>query len=180
MDSLIVNSTNGLPSISNYYAQAPFSFINYSISDTSVLERDVNENIFKNSFSNKTVAPSYPPNPFVPLNFLDTLTSYTTQSRSLEWIKDQTTSDKYLGYFNSAKTSLQQNNITSIRATLNQVLQDANIDSTNNITSEAYALIRFNTEYLLAQLPIAPVAGCNVKLINSAGTKLTGGTLAIL
>jgi hypothetical protein len=135
------------------------------------------DDVRENSFKIFTVAPKKYPTPFVPLNFLDTLSSYATQSRSLGWIKDQTTADKYLGYFNSAKTSLQQNNITSSRATLNQVLQDVNIDSTNNITSEAYALLRYNTEYLLAQLPTAPISGCNVKLVNSSGVKLTGGAL---
>jgi hypothetical protein len=104
----------------------------------------------------KTVGPVAVPNPFVPLNFLDTLTSYTIQSRALGWIKDQTTANKYLGYFASAKTSLGQNNTTSARTTLQKVLQDANVDSTNLITSEAYALIRYNTEYLISQLPASP------------------------
>jgi hypothetical protein len=176
IDSLIITS-KGLPKISNCYVQAPYSFINYHVADTSIIERVINENIISNSFVSKTIAPTDPPNPFVPLNFLDTLSSYTTQSRTLGWIKDQTTTDKYLGYFNSAKISLQQNNISSTRSTLNQVLQDAIVDTSANITSEAYALIRFNTEYLLVQLPTAPVAGCNIKLVNSTGAKLTGGTL---
>ncbi len=110
------------------------------------------------------------------LQWLDTLTSYTTQSRSLGWIKDQATADKYTGYFSSAKTSLQQNNIGATRSTLQQVLQDVNTDSTNSLTSEAYALIRYNTEYLLAQLPV-PLSGFIVKLISSTGTRLTSGSL---
>jgi hypothetical protein len=131
----------------------------------------------ENAYLGKTLGPADPPSPFVPLNFLDTISNFTTQSRSLGWIKDQVTTNKYLGYFGSAKSSLQQNNITSTRTTLQQVLQDVNIDSTSNLTSEAYALIRYNTEYLLAQLPTAPVAGCNVKLVGSSGSKLAGGSL---
>jgi hypothetical protein len=103
-----------------------------------------------------TIGPSSPPISFIPINWCDTLSSYTTQSRSLGWVKDQTTANKYLGYFVSAKTSLIQNNITSARTTLQQVLSDVNIDSTNNLTSEAYALIRYNTEYLLAKLSTPP------------------------
>jgi hypothetical protein len=151
-----------LPRIIKFYAQG----VNGKPSD----------DIMTNSFYGLTVGPSKPPSPFMPLDFLDTLTNYTTQSRLLGWIKDQTTTDKYSGYFSSAKTSLQQNNIASTRATLQQVLQDANVDSTANITSEAYALICYNTEYLLSQLPI-PVSGLNIKLINSTGAKLTGGSL---
>jgi hypothetical protein len=123
-----------------------------------------------------TIGPYAPPAIFNPNTILDTLTYFTTQSRMLGWIKDQTTANKYLGYFASAKTSLQQNSIIATRTTLQQVLQDANVDSTANLTSEAYALIRYNTEYLLAQLPVPP-SGCNVKLVNSTGTKLTSGAL---
>jgi hypothetical protein len=129
-----------------------------------------------NSYQGLTLGPADPPLPFVTQAFLDSLISYTTESRSLDWIKDQTTANKYLGYFSSANSGLQQNNIASTRATLQQVLQDANVDSTANITSEAYALIRYNTEYLLGQLP-TPISGCNVKLINSSGTRLIGGSL---
>jgi len=124
----------------------------------------------------KTIGPVLPPSPFDPVGFLDTLTSYTTRSLSLGWIKDQATADKYTGYFASAKTSLQQNNIAAARTGLQQVLQAVNADSTSNITSEAYALLRYNTEYLLGQLPVPP-SGFIVKLINSSGTNLTGGSL---
>ncbi len=130
-----------------------------------------------NSYKVKTIGPADLPNPFVPLNFLDTLNSYTNQSYTLGWIKDQATADKYLGYFNSAKTNLQQNNFDTTRSTLQQVLQDVNVDSTNMLTSEAYALIHYNTEYLLEHLPTTPPPGCIVKLINSTGSLLTNGTL---
>jgi hypothetical protein len=128
------------------------------------------------NYYGNTIGPTAPPINLIPTAWCDTLTSYTTQSRTLGWIKDQTTANKYLDYFKSAKTSLQQNNIASTRAKLQQILQDVNIDSTNLLTSEAYALIRYNTEYLLAELPIPP-SGCNVKLVNSIGAKLTGGSL---
>ncbi|MBN1396647.1 MAG: hypothetical protein JXA06_01315 [Bacteroidetes bacterium] len=118
------------------------------------------------------VVPIAIPNPFIPLNFLDTLTSYTTQSRSLGWIKDQQTADKYIGYFNSAKTGLQQNNIASTRAVLNQALQDVNVDSTSNITSEVYALIRFNSEYLLEQLPQQDIVITVPEMLDTLSTRL--------
>lgn len=38
-------------------------------------------------------------------------------------------------------------------STLHTVLEECNADSSANITSEAYALLRFNTEYLLEHLP---------------------------
>jgi hypothetical protein len=177
LDSLIVYST-GLPRISNYYAQAPYSFINYSLADTSFLNRVINENIYTNSFINKTVSPVDYLNSIIPLNILDTVSSYTMQSRSLGWIKDQTTADKYLGYFASAKTKLVQKDSVGARTILLQVLHDVNIDSSTSLSSEAYALLSFNTEYVVNILPQAQVAPFfAVKLVSSAGTKLTTGTL---
>jgi hypothetical protein len=102
----------------------------------------------------KTIGPVLPPDPFDPAGFLGTLLSYTTQSKTLGWIAEQTTVEKYLGYFNSVKASLQDSNFTAARNTLKLVLEDVNVDSTSALTSEAYALLRFNTEYLLSQLPL--------------------------
>lgn len=134
------------------------------------------KNQLENAFHGKTIGPADPPSPFDPQDYLDTLTAYTTHSRSLGWIKDQATANKYSGYFTSAKTSLEQNNTAAARSVLEQVLQQVDIDSTNSLTSEAYALIRYNTEYLLTQLPTSQ-PGFTVKLISSAGVRLTTGSL---
>ena len=134
------------------------------------------QNILNNSITGHTVGTRDTTISVGELQWLDTLTSYTTQSLSLGWIKDQATANKYLNYFATAKTSLHSNNIGAARSTLQRVLQDVNTDSTNNLTSEAYALIRYNTEYLLAQLPVPP-SGFIVKLVNSSGSRLTSGSL---
>ncbi len=105
-----------------------------------------------------TIAPSNVTMVIGRLAFLDTLISYTSQSLELGWIKQNSTSDKYLSYFNSAKTQLEQDNINQVRDILKNVLKEVDKDSTEAITSEAYALIRYNTEYLLEQLPEVPVA----------------------
>jgi hypothetical protein len=100
-----------------------------------------------------TVGPVLPPETFAPLAFLDTLLSYTTQSLTLGWITDESTATKYLGYFASAQSSLQADNITAARTALQQVLNNVNTDSSSTLSSEAYALLLYNTEYLLSQLP---------------------------
>ena len=119
-----------------------------------------------------TIGPTAPPINFIATVWCDTLISYTTHSRTLGWIKDDATENKYLGYFASAKTKLVQQDNVGARTVLLQVLKDVDIDSTANLTSEAYALICYNTKYLLAQLPILIV-----KLVNSTGSLLTTGTL---
>jgi hypothetical protein len=124
------------------------------------------------NFYGYTVGPTAPPINFIPTVWFDTLTNYTTQSRIMGWIKDDATENKYLGYFASAKTKLVQQDNVGARNVLLQVLKDIDIDSTVNLTSEAYALICYNTKYLLAQMPILIV-----KLVNSTGSLLTTGTL---
>jgi adhesin HecA-like repeat protein len=76
-----------------------------------------------------------------------------------------------------ARAGLEQNDIAAVRSTLHKVLTDVNVDSTSNLTGEAYALIRYNTDYLLGQLPQAPPPGLAVRLVNSSGSLLTGGSL---
>jgi phosphoribosyl-AMP cyclohydrolase len=100
-----------------------------------------------------TVGPTAPPLDLVPTVWLDTLSSYTSQSLLLGWITTQAIADKYLSYFSSARAELVQGDSAGARTPLQQVLRDVDIDSTTNLTSEAYALIRYNTEYLLSQLP---------------------------
>ena len=125
-----------------------------------------------------TVGPSAPPINFIATVWCDTLISYTTQSRALGWIKDDATANKYLGYFASAKTKLVQHDSVGARNVLLQVLHEVNIDSTASLSSESYALLRFNTEYIVNILPQAQTAPFfAVKLVSSAGTKLTTGTL---
>jgi hypothetical protein len=139
----------GIPSIYRFYAKG--------YSPTPILEGEpdslVGADVFENSFKGRSIAPKDPLAPFNSLAFLDTLLSYTTQSRSLGWIKDQPTADKYLQYFSSARAKLVQGDSVGARTPLQQVLRDVDIDSTANLTSEAYALLRYNTEYLLSQLP---------------------------
>jgi hypothetical protein len=108
--------------------------------------------IFENSFKGVTICGTNPPDPFSPLDFLDILLNYNQRSLELGWITNQQTADKYESLFTSAKTQLQQNNNNTVRATLQTVLQEVDIDSTDNLTSEAYALLRYNTEYLLTKI----------------------------
>ena len=105
-----------------------------------------------NTVIRETIGPKDPPNPFVMLNFLDTLLNYNQRSFSLGWISNQSTADKYFNYFTIAKTQLQQSNIIGVQNTLQTILQDVDQDSLGNLTSEAYALLRYNTEYLLENL----------------------------
>ena len=114
----------------------------------------IGDSIFENSKKGKTVGPRPAPEPFVAVAFLDTLVSYTNQSLALGWIANQLTADKYTNLFSTARSQLVLNDSAGARITLTTVLPNVTVDSAAALlTSEAIALLRFNTEYLLDQLP---------------------------
>ncbi|MGD0589994.1 MAG: hypothetical protein ABSA44_04235 [Bacteroidota bacterium] len=170
--------SSGLPTISNFYAQGPHRTPIFDPNDIQSHMSDFINDIYNNSVQGYTISPKIWSGPINKTYFLDSLSNYTTQSRSLGWIKDDATTNKYLGYFTSAKTKLVQRDSVGARTVLLQVLHDVDIDSTASLSSEAYALLRFNTEYLVNILPQAQAAPFfAVKLVNSTGTKLTSGSL---
>ncbi|MBM4162476.1 MAG: hypothetical protein FJ217_15415, partial [Ignavibacteria bacterium] len=147
--------SEGIPRTVKFIVQGlrPIQHLSLEDLDPVRARESFRNDFFNNSVAGTTIGPADPPIPFVPLEFLDTLRSFATQSRSLGWIKDQPTAERYLGYLSSARTALQQNNASAARSALKQILRDVEVDSSTTLTSEAYALLRFNTEYLLNQLP---------------------------
>jgi len=160
-------SSTGLPSVVQYYVQG------LTAGTPMVSDEERRNDILKNSVTGYTVGVLDTARPPVTAEFLDTLTSYTTQSRSLGWIKDQPTADKYLGYFSTAKAQLKQHNSTGARVALQSVLRDVDVDSSSTLTSEAYALLRHNTEYLLDQLPAQSQEPPFVVQVDSLSARLT-------
>ena len=162
----IVMMSKGLPAVRRFLIKPDFNIYEFfpDQEDTTSSMTDYQEDsiLAAVNFHGLTVGPSAPPSLFVPLEFLDTLASYANQSQTLRWIENQTTAKKYLAYFSSTKAHLQQNDRAGALSILQKVLSDAQTDSTRYLTSEAYALIRYNTEYLLGQLTLPP-AGFKVK-----------------
>ncbi len=104
------------------------------------------------NFYGFTVGPTAPHIPFDPIGFLDILISYSTRSRTLGWVKNQNVANKYIGLFRRTKSDVQRNNYTSAVSRIDSVLQAIPQDSVSQFTSEAYALLKFNTEYLNGRL----------------------------
>jgi len=105
------------------------------------------------NFRSRTVGPILPPAQFEPLRWCDTLRNFSQQSREMLWIPADGTLNKYLSHFTHLRTRIQSNDIRGARDTIAQILTELNRDSSGALTSEAYALLRYNTEYLLSQLP---------------------------
>jgi len=108
-----------------------------------------------NTVVRRTLGPRDPPTPFKSLTFLDTIKSYVIQSRTLNWITTQAAANKYTTLIDSAQSHLAANPPERgiAKAKLDSVLLSVHPDSTAGlITSEAYALLRFNAEYVLTKL----------------------------
>ncbi len=99
-----------------------------------------------------TVGPWAPPSTFDPLVFLDTLTSYVRESRYEGWIKSDAGAERYLHLLALAKSGLQKSDMKTVLRTLGKVLGDVEADKSQALKPEAYALIRYNTEYLIGRL----------------------------
>ncbi len=164
-----------LPIISSYFLQSELNTVQHA-EDPELDHQLYIQNIYDNSVSGKTVVPGKIPDSLIPLEFLDTLKSFNTQSYDLGWIQTQETRDKYNNHFNNAKNYFQQNNNFAAKSELQLVLNECNADSSNVLTSEAYALLYFNTEYLIEQIPDTE-PGLPVKLHDSQGNLLQGGSL---
>jgi hypothetical protein len=150
-------SSKGLPSIKLFYArsyEAPYTSDEldslYAIGYTDVqLFPDWKEN----SYKGLTIAPHVFDSPIAPLAFLDTLISYKHQARALGWILND-------GIVTSLDQKLEaaRQQIAKDKPAAKQILQafvnevEALNQQGNQITSEAYALLKFNAEYLMSKL----------------------------
>ena len=136
--------SKGLPVISKYYVRG---YNKIPLSQDIPLSTVYND-IFQNSVSGYTVVPSTLPDSINAYDFLDSLIYYNQMSDSLDWITDSAATAKYTSYFENAKFYIHQNNHPAASNVLDSVLTDVEADSGVTLTSEAYALIKYNTEYL--------------------------------
>jgi hypothetical protein len=145
--------TTQLPGICDYYAEGnhAFPWFPEGMADDSIPGYD-DLTPYGPGIVGKTVGPVTSLSSLPALGLLDSLNSYVTQSRTYGWIVNQSTSDKYTNYFNTVRSQLFQANISGALATLQTVLTSANADSTTMLTSDAYALIRYNCEFLSIRL----------------------------
>ncbi len=109
----------------------------------------------------KTVGPTAPPQTFVPLEFLNYLIALLHDSRQQGWVKVDGVHQSLLAKLLAAKRSLEagQNQAANgqLKAFLNEVqavsCPEFSCPGNKPLTSEAYALLFFNGQYLLERLP---------------------------
>jgi len=114
---------------------------------------------------------------------LDTLTSYTNQCYGYEWLKDEAYKTELLNKITNAKTKLNtgdslgcRTEVASFQNSVNQVYQDSVGSYPKYVSEEGYKFLYYYAQYILDKLP-EPVEGLPVKLEDSQGNLLQGGSL---
>ncbi len=101
-----------------------------------------------------TVGPVAPPVAFGATDWIDTLSSYKHQSLALGWIKERGITTSLDQKLDNARQQLQQGDNKSAKNILEAFVNE--VEALNKqgkqITSEAYALLKFNAEYLISRL----------------------------
>lgn len=100
-----------------------------------------------------TVAPTAPPADFQPVQFLQTIQNYKEQSFKQGWITNAGVANSLDVKLNAALAALQAQDIATAKNVLNALLNEIQAQNGKDLTSEAVALLEFNTQYLLSKLP---------------------------
>ena len=104
------------------------------------------------SFKSKTVGPTSPPSVFDPISFLDYLIGLKHQAASLGWIDNSGIVNSLDVKLDNAKKKLSQGDNSTAKNILNAFINDVEAQVSKHLTSEAYALLKYNAMYLIANL----------------------------
>ena len=169
----VVNS-RGVPGIRGFIASPRFEVNDYyprvdEVSNPDSLADEIDRDREAVKYRGLTVGPTAPPANFVTLTFLDTLLSYTRQSAQLGWLgrdRDDDCDDDERpddGVVRNIENRLQKARRElvrgdSVKARKELVKLVRKVDRLQRrgeriMTSEAYALLKYNTEYLIERLP---------------------------
>ncbi len=101
----------------------------------------------------RTVGPVMPPDQFTPSVFIDTLISYKHQSLALKWIDNAGIANSLDQKLENAKKKLASSDSVAARNILEAFVNEVEAQKDKHLTSEAYALLKFNAQYLIDRLP---------------------------
>ncbi len=141
-------SANSIPVITSYYAagyrEPPEGEFDY---------RPGSNDIFYNSVKGRTIGPANLPVAVDPVVFVDTLMSYKHHAFNLGWIRGEGIVKSLDAKLEAARVQIIKNRPSAkniLQAFVNEL--EALNTKGNQITSEAYALLKFNALYLISKL----------------------------
>ena len=99
-----------------------------------------------------TIGPTALPVDFDAPVWLDTLISYKHQALALGWIDNQGVANSLDQKLDNAKSQLQKGDTTAAKNTLRALVNEVEAQNGKHLTSEAFALLKYNAEYLISKL----------------------------
>lgn len=152
------------PTITNYYAKGWIELPKVDIEPDSIIGAG---DVFETSKLGFTIAPLDPPSPFVATVFLDTLISYKHQAFALGWIADKPFERELDNHLDNARKHLTrgdsvkcadevvkfQDRIQKERRKTEDEEKHKRPRGPRFVTSEGYALLFFNAQYIVDRLP---------------------------
>lgn len=112
----------------------------------------VDEFMEKVSAHGKTIGPTAPPAVFKPEAFLDYIIDLKHQAASLGWIDNSGIINSLDVKLDNVKKKLGQGDNGVAKNILNAFINDVEAQAGKHLTSEAYALLKFNALYLISNL----------------------------
>ena len=108
--------------------------------------------IYENAFSSKTLSAKLPPETFEPLSFLDNLISLKEQAYSLGWIDNKGILNSLDQKLEAAKKNIEKGKVNTAKNILGAFINEVEAQKEKHLSSEAYALLKFNAQYLIENL----------------------------
>lgn len=153
--------SRGLPGIRDYYL-VPSHIKPKPLRDRSVAPPDADGVYARNyynfvesiSVKGRTVGPTAPPEKVIPLDYLLYLSDLKRQAQALGWLTGAGFIDELDRMFREIKERIQTDNSAGAVRELNSFIASVETSYQNGeeITSEGWALLKFNAEYLRDQI----------------------------
>ncbi len=109
--------------------------------------------IFENSINTKTIGPVPIPSEKDVLALLGLLMDQTHEAINLGWVKNAGTANSIQAKLDAAQKALAGNQSNTAGNILNALINEVDAQSDKQLSSEAVALLKYNTEYLISKLP---------------------------
>ncbi len=119
---------------------------------STAIRAKIKELIEKVSFTGKTVGPTAPPATFNAISFLDYIINMKHQAASLGWIDNSGIVISLDVKLDNAKKKLTQGDNTTVKNILGALINEVEAQAGKHLTSEAYALLKYNAAYLINNL----------------------------
>lgn len=156
----LVMTTYGLSAIRNFKAQPTYIAKEEDIFKMGVSKEEFLPSPWKYldafyvsiAWKGKTIGPTAPSADFKPIEFLNYVIDLKHQTSSLGWITNKGIEQSLDAKLENAKKKLEQGNNTAAKNILEAFINEVEAQKDKHLTSEAYALMKYNVQYLMEKI----------------------------